>query len=236
MATTSMTPLVARRLATRPRPCVSRYSASAAPGVSARQGISGPTSSASAGFPSSSTTSTRSPRSIAARAKTAVTVVFPTPPLPATMTTWASVRNCSGFTLFGGTCAQASHHHSHRAPCRAGGSVAVVTVRTCIDTGRHSPDTANDDGSRRVAARAGRRAAGVGDLRQDRRSLHRGGHRQRRVQRCRSIDPAAHQPRRGGVGRRDDVAAAARQPMPRCRSESGSGRRGRRARTVCPRS
>ena len=56
----------------------------------------------------------------AARAKTAVTVVFPTPPLPATMATWASVRNCSGFTLFGGTCAQASHHHSHRALCRAG--------------------------------------------------------------------------------------------------------------------
>src|SRR5258706_11432734 len=44
-------------------------------------------------LPSTSTTSTLEPARAAATANAAVTVVFPTPPLPATMTTWEAEQN-----------------------------------------------------------------------------------------------------------------------------------------------
>ncbi len=87
VATTSMTPVRRQPLGDAAEPVLAEVllERRRAPRSAQHRDV-GPTSSASTGLPSSSTTSTRRPASAAARARTAVTVVLPTPPLPATTT------------------------------------------------------------------------------------------------------------------------------------------------------
>ena len=79
-------------------------------GVSVRQPTSSPTSVGSAGLPSSSTTSTRSPRSRCRARQNCGYRGLPDTTLAGDDDKRAAVRKCSGFTLFGGTCAQTSDH------------------------------------------------------------------------------------------------------------------------------
>src|SRR5947208_801583 len=107
VATTSSAPDAASRREMRRRPWSSRYSTSAWSGVSVRArnpGRSVASSYASGGprkhaaspdLPSTSTISTLMPVRTAAVASAAVTVVFPTPPLPATITTLEAAQKRS---------------------------------------------------------------------------------------------------------------------------------------------
>src|ERR1700686_5389786 len=75
-------------------------------------------------LPSISTTSTLEPARAAATANAAVTVVFPTPPLPATMTTWEGEPNCA-------TSIPACYERPMRSPhvrLRTGAAAALVLL------------------------------------------------------------------------------------------------------------
>ena len=99
VATTSIAPELTRRRESRRMPRSPRYSSNARSGESVRArtpGASSPSSYSSGArpkhagspdLPSTSTMSTLAPVRAAATARAALTVVFPTPPLPATMTT-----------------------------------------------------------------------------------------------------------------------------------------------------
>src|SRR5215212_6527607 len=117
--TTSITPVEARRLATRRKPWSWRYSSSASAAEIERTSRSG-TRFVNAGLPSSSTANTRRPASAPARASSAVTVVLPTPPLPATITTgvssWATSIGPGNVTF--GTLQSRSPHAAVDAPGR----------------------------------------------------------------------------------------------------------------------
>ena len=105
VATTSSAPDATSRFEMRFMPWVSRYSTSAASGVRNRARTPGsrsvssypkpvaPNIAGSPDLPSTSTISTLRPARAAVTASAAVTVVFPTPPLPATITTWEVEQN-----------------------------------------------------------------------------------------------------------------------------------------------
>src|SRR6202163_634671 len=81
-------------------------------------------------LPSTSTMSTLEPARAAVTANAAVTVVFPTPPLPATMTTWEVEQNCA-------TSIPACYERPMRSPhvrLRTSAAAAMVLLAIGVST------------------------------------------------------------------------------------------------------